>query len=267
MKFTINFKPYPGATYFTFSEHQRSFDPKIHKSTNDYIIQLKKDLGYLFNIPADFGLEICDKSKVQEVLSQLGNVALKDDPTSGLDLMNGDGQTVSNNSALDLSFSFPQVPHDITSFDKIIIDPAASLGIPIEWILIFSKKHSTDFNFVNESLKNHDFNKDLFLLHKVLEDYIVKGKEVFLREANYKAAVLNQMIENSTLLDFIAEKKHRSKTMFTALCDTGLSEKMHKLGYDVEMHRVDEKPMITIANYATHSKELIEMFADRIAAL
>ena len=88
-----------------------------------------------------------------------------------------------------------------------------------------------------------------------------------LRELNYKAAVLNQMIENSNYLNFVTDKKYRSKTMITAECKLKFLEEIDNMGYMVGTHRISQKFMITIANYPTHSKELVEMFSDRIATI
>ena len=43
--------------------------------------------------------------------------------------------------------------------------------------------------------------------------------------------------------------------------------KMYQIGYEVLVHNKNGNSKITIANYPTHSKELIEMFVDRIVAI
>ena len=266
MNFKVNFKPYPGANYFTFQEHQKSFDSKVHKNTNEYLGQIKKHLISLFNISSEFRFEIYDKSKMERLLSQVKDFVLKDDPISGMENLI-EGKHVNNEiSLLDLSYSFPHVQHDFTSFDAILIDPIVSLGIPIRYILVFSKMKFPDIKNSSEDHKNAAFAQDIFLLHRVLRDYAEKGKEMLLRESNYKVAVLNQMIESSNYLKYDADKKYRSKTMFSAECELKFLEELEKIGFEVGIQRIDQKFKITIANYPTHSKELIEMFSDRIAA-
>jgi hypothetical protein len=45
------------------------------------------------------------------------------------------------------------------------------------------------------------------------------------------------------------------------------SETIKETGYELSVRKIKEKVFISIANYPTHSKELIEMFSDRILAL
>jgi phosphoserine aminotransferase len=109
--------------------------------------------------------------------------------------------------------------------------------------------------------------QSMYIMNAVLNDYQEKGSEVLLRESNYKAAVLYQLLETSKNLEPLANKAERSKTTITAICESGFLLYIQKLGYDVESHPVEGKQVLTIANYPTHSKETIEMFADRIAVL
>ena len=105
------------------------------------------------------------------------------------------------------------------------------------------------------------------MLQLVLKDIVEKGMEMLIRESNYKAAVLYQMIESSPYLEPIAPKEKRSKTIITVACDHDFFPKLVKLGFELFVEKGDEKTRISIANYPTHSKELIEMFADRVALL
>ena len=75
------------------------------------------------------------------------------------------------------------------------------------------------------------------------------------------------MIENSPHLQLVNDKQNRSKTMISADCSYSILEEIQNLGFDVDALLDGEKARITIANYPTHSKELIEMFSDRIGAL
>ena len=267
MEFRIKLNPYPGAPYFTVQEHLKSFNPKIHKISDEYLDQTKKRIRSLFNISPDFRFEIYEKRELRKLLSKMEKLIVKDDPETGIDFMIENRHVKNQTTLLDLSYSFPHVQHDISNYNMILIDPRASLGIPIGYVLVFSKAKSFDINSVNKDHKNPDYIRDIFLLHKVLEDYAERGIEILLRESNYKAAVLNQMIENSNYLNFVTDKKNRSKTMITAECNLKFLEEIDKMGYMVGTQRIGQKFMITIANYPTHSKELVEMFSDRIATI
>ncbi|MCK5211026.1 MAG: hypothetical protein KAQ79_23515 [Cyclobacteriaceae bacterium] len=267
MKFKINFKPYPGAPYFTVQEHVRSFNPKTLKISDEYLDQAEKCLRGLFNISSEFRFEIYEKHELGKLLTQMEKLIVKDDPETGVDFMIENKHEKDQTTLFDLSYSFPHVQHDISNYNMILIDPRASLGIPIGYILVFSKTKSFDVSNVNEDLKNPDFIRDIFILHKVLGDYLERGIDVLLRESNYKAAVLNQMIENCHYLNFVTDNKYRSKTMITAECNLKFLEEIDKMGYVFRTQRISQKFMITIANYPTHSKELVEMLSDRVATI
>ena len=80
---------------------------------------------------------------------------------------------------------------------NLIIDPNASLGIPSNLFFFFSQKGSGESMQKFESVPILKNSGQLFVLDKVVSDYVEKGKELLLRESNYKFAVLNQTIENS----------------------------------------------------------------------
>ena len=169
---------------------------------------------------------------------------------------------------LNLSYYFPQITGYFVDFRSIFIHPAASLGIPTKFAFAFSKVDDDKMaNLSANVLNGADDQKSIYLMSAVLGDYLEKGWEVLLRESNYKAAVLYQLLEASKNLELIAAKTERSKTMITAVCEPEFLPRILKLGYEVESFLKDGKRVLTIANYPTHSKEAIEMFADRIAAL
>ena len=53
----------------------------------------------------------------------------------------------------------------------------------------------------------------------------------------------------------------------TAACPDDFPEKMQKMGYETEHFRVGKAMHLSIANYATHSKETIELLYDRVMDL
>ncbi len=261
MKFKIDFKPYPGAPYFTVQEHQRSYDSGVTENPEEYLKGAEKHLRRLFNIPSDFGFDMVALSMKNNLLAQTVTQIVKDDPQTGIEFSSESKLMLSSPGLLDLSYSFPQIQNIVEEYDYILIDPNASLGIPVGFLVVFSKNRLTKSNnlFNIQSHKN-----EIFLLNKVLLDYTEKGIETLLRESNYKAALLHHMIETSNYLSPVGEKKFRSKTMIIAECDPEFLVKIKKMGYEVGVQKNGEKLLITIANYPTNSKELVEMFSDRV---
>lgn len=108
---------------------------------------------------------------------------------------------------------------------------------------------------------------NIFLLSKVTADMLEKGIDVIRREANYKAMLLQHMVEEHPLLDhFVLEKAHRSKTVIVAntkvdstLIINKLAEKGLVVGNGYSAYKGKQ---IRIATFPTHSKEQIEMLVD-----
>ncbi len=270
MKFKINLKPYPGADYFTVHQHKRLFDPIKNNKAEIYLEQLQQNVRKLFGISEDYKFDILHlnvKKHLHEKENESFQIIVKDNPVSGMETP-GDAMQSSNKSAvLDLSYSFPQLVQDYSNYNYLLIDPNASLGIPTDLTLLFYRNDSA--NFIKDFKVNMiaDEKQQIYLLHKVILDFTEKGMALLLRESNYKAVVLHQLIESSAYMKPIATKNNRSKTMISAECDPSLPDKIEKMGYEVEVYAKDEKTIMTIANYPTHSKELVEMFSDRITML
>ncbi len=273
MKFKINFKPYPGADYFTVSNHKRAFKPIKNQHSEKYIDSLEGNIRLLFGIPDHYKCYSINLDAKQQLVNDWkGNnqFILKDDPDTGIDNLNDPAEdlaTESKISFLDLSYSFPQRGRNISLFDNLIIDPNAGLGIPSNLFFLFSQKEAGELPQMLEAENALNDQAQIYLLNKVILDYIEKGVDTLLRESNYKSAVLYQMIEYSPHLQLVIDKENRSKTMITAICNHEILKRIENLGYEVDAHLDGEKARITIANYPTHSKELIEMFSDRIGAL
>lgn len=262
MPFKINLNPLPGAPYFTMAEHLRKFDGK-----NDVIEDLNRielSLRLLFGIPPEYGFEIIQKNKRSNYFNDSVELILLDDPRSGGRFQVQNDANAHGKQVIDLSYSFPQIDENWSFFESLLIDTNASLGISNELIMLFSREKSGGIaSIVAQKLNG----RDIHLLARVLEDIKEKGMEMLVRESNYKAAVLYQMIESSDHLTTVSTKEKRSKTMVVAECDTAFLSQIQKLGYDLASYDNEGKTRITIANYPTQSKELIEMFADRLAAL
>ena len=267
MNFKINYKSYPGAPYFTVQEHQRIFDPKIHNNKDAYLKQVEKHLRILFSISPDFEFDLCELSRKADLLDKMGEVIVKDNPGTGTEIhfkskLDGDQPRI-----LDLSYSFPQTHYDGLKYDYILIDPNASLGIPTGFVIVFSKYNSMKINTILIDEVGENFLRDSFLLNNVLYDYVEKDFVLLLRESNYKSAVLYHLIEISPLLRPVVDTTFRSNTMILADCTYKAFKQIEMQGFEMEALLYNEKVRIIIANYPTHSKELIEMFSDKIAAL
>jgi phosphoserine aminotransferase len=109
----------------------------------------------------------------------------------------------------------------------------------------------------------------IYLLQKVAQDMLTKGKEMMHRDTAYKAALLYQLFDSNQFLSpFIETKANRSKTVCVADVDQGnawLLNSLEKKGLIVGKGYGDKKEsQIRIANFPTHSNEQIEMLVDQI---
>lgn len=260
MNFRINLKPIPAAPYFTVQEHVRKFSDT--PDNIDHLQDIDESLKELFNIPIEFDFELIDLSKKGAYKKSFAEIIVKDDPKLGIDQL-AKKSDVCPNTLLDLSYSFPQVHDTYADYEAIIIDPIASLGIPVDYFISYTKRHQEN----KSGNQIGGMEKEAYLLSNVLNDLSLKGMELLLRESNYKAAVLYQLMESNTNLHPLAVKEYRSKTMFVANCQLDFFSKIEKLGYELS-HKTNGKSVtFTITNYPTQSKELIEMFVDRVDAL
>ncbi len=261
MAISINLKPYPAAEYFTVKDHQRSFKTLDQYQTEGVLEGILAMLRRLHRIPATFSVATHRESEIEDILTKFENLIIKDNPVSGTNNLSGTNLQKTGGSLLDLSFSFPMTAENPDDFDAIMIDPRISLGIPVDAIFLFTKLGTQDvFSTVIQP-------SELYLLESVLKDIDNKGMEMIVRETNYKAAVLYQLIEDCPHLASFSDKKKRSKTMVEATCDRSFAEKITKMGYRIEVSGSGNMANVVIANYATHSKEMIELFSDRIMAL
>ena len=112
---------------------------------------------------------------------------------------------------------------------------------------------------------------NIFLLAKVSRDMLEKGIDVIRRESDYKAALLNHLVENHPKLEhFVSDRKLRSR-MITVANTTGdsskilesLAQKGFVLGNGYGAYK---NKQIRIASFPTHSKEQMELLVDVINA-
>lgn len=112
---------------------------------------------------------------------------------------------------------------------------------------------------------------NIYLLAKVSSDMLEKGIDVIRRESNYKAALLNHLVDsNDNLEHFVNDPKLRSKTVIVANTMVDSSEliaKLSKKGFVIGSGYGSYKnKQIRIASFPTHSKEQMELLVDVINA-
>ena len=260
MKNKINLRPIPAAPYFTVREHQFALRKETSWPLGELKTSLEDHLRVLFSIPPEFHFKLVEVSGNPK--DSLDNINIKDHPETGI-VWSGSQAETDALITLDMSYSFPILPASYDGVGAIYIDPQFSLGVDCG-VCAFFFRDEMMFSFESQQPDN----RLLKLLDLVLGDILQKGSGQVLREANYKAAVLNNLIEQSPHLSFVvANGNLRSKTMIVALCPIELANKIYELGYHVAVEPHGDSAKITIANYPTHSKELIEMFADSLALL
>jgi phosphoserine aminotransferase len=111
----------------------------------------------------------------------------------------------------------------------------------------------------------------IYLLNKIVHDFLRKGLDVIRKETEYKAALLYHTLEqHSVLAPFVTEKQFQSKTVIVA--NTGQhTEKLTALLISKGLHPGDgyganRKTQLRFANFPAHSKEQYEHLADTLQA-
>jgi len=112
----------------------------------------------------------------------------------------------------------------------------------------------------------------IYLLGKVAEDMLIKGIDQIRRESKYKAAVLYQTIlDHPDLEAFVNTPKYRSETVVVAKT-FGFTEhfinKLDNHGMVISSGYGEYKTQhIRIANFPTHSKEIVETISDLLSTI
>ena len=106
----------------------------------------------------------------------------------------------------------------------------------------------------------------IYLLGKISEDMLNVGKQKILNDTTYKSSILYQAIEeHPSLQPFVTEKAHRSKTTVvakTSSVDNFITQFERKGMMIGDGYGVHKGKHIRIANFPTHSKEVVEMLCD-----
>ncbi len=107
----------------------------------------------------------------------------------------------------------------------------------------------------------------IYLLSKVVEDFLRRGVNVLRQETDYKAALLYQALENHPKFSpFITNKNSRSKTVIVADCGehtSFLANQLEQLGIlPGDGYGEFKKTQLRFANFPAHSKEQYELLVD-----
>jgi phosphoserine aminotransferase len=112
----------------------------------------------------------------------------------------------------------------------------------------------------------------IYLLSKVIRDFLYRGVTTIRRETEYKAALLYNWLDASPLARPFVEAKHdRSQTVIVAECGDELNHIVNKLTphrlYPGDGYGTAKKTQLRFANFPAHSKEQYELLVDTLSAL
>ncbi|HEY8934528.1 MAG TPA: aminotransferase class V-fold PLP-dependent enzyme [Cyclobacteriaceae bacterium] len=112
----------------------------------------------------------------------------------------------------------------------------------------------------------------IYLLGKVVGDFLRRGIKTIRQETEYKSALLYQALQSNGLIKpFVTDATYQSKTVIVA--NTGdHTEKVTKLLLEKGMQPGDgygpaKKTQLRFANFPTHSKEQYELLVDTLKLL
>jgi len=192
---------------------------------------------------------------------------------------------------VDAVSSMPHPQFDYTKIDSVYFSVQKGMGLPAglgvwlvnnrcieksEQLLAKGKSIGTYHalpEMIEKALKKQTSETPnvlgIYLLANVLKDMNARGIEVIRRETNYKAAVLDHCIEqHPTLSHFVTDPKLRSKTVIVADAKGRSAEfiqKLEEIGFVIGAgYSHFKNTHIRIANFPAHSKEQIELLADKL---
>lgn len=196
--------------------------------------------------------------------------------------------------AVDAVSSLPYPAFDFTKIDSLFFSVQKGFGLPAGlgvWIVndkCIGKAESLLANGVSIGsyhnlptlLANAKKNQTpetpnvlgIYLLAKVVEDFLIRGITTIRKETEYKAAILYNLLDSHQLLKaFVADKTSRSQTVIVADCGTHV-ERVTKALLEKGMTPGDgygelKKSQLRFANFPTHSKEQFELLVDTLDAL
>ena len=109
----------------------------------------------------------------------------------------------------------------------------------------------------------------IYLLGKVISDFLRRGIDTIRRETEYKAAILYQAMEkHGVIKPFVADKNFRSRTVIVADSQehtAKLSSFLSTKGLDAgDGYGAAKKTQLRFANFPAHSKEQYELLVDSL---
>jgi len=109
----------------------------------------------------------------------------------------------------------------------------------------------------------------IYLLGKVVEDFLRRGIQIIRKETEYKAAILYQALSNHPMATpLVAEPVHRSNTVIVAQCSEHtkkISQRLAAEGLQAGEGYGDKKAtQLRFANFPAHSKEQFEKLVDEL---
>jgi phosphoserine aminotransferase len=195
--------------------------------------------------------------------------------------------------AVDAVSSLPYPDIDIKQIDTLFFSVQKGFGLPAGlgvWIVnqrcieksekLLQKGLSTGSYHNIPSLLSHAKKNQtpetpnvlgIYLLNKVIQDFLRRGIDAIRKETEYKSALLYQALEQHELIaPFVKDKAFRSKTVIVA--DTqAYTENVTKFLsskalFPGDGYGASKKTQLRFANFPAHSKEQYELLADSLAA-
>jgi phosphoserine aminotransferase len=194
--------------------------------------------------------------------------------------------------AVDAVSSLPYPKFDFTKIDSLFFSVQKGFGLPAGlgvWVVneacvnkaeqLLSKGISIGSYHTIPALKSFAEKNQtpetpnvlgIYLLSKVVEDFLRRGIETLRRETEYKAAILyNALHEHKLLNAFVTDKSFQSKTVVVADCQSQ-TEKLVSFLNERGLAPGDgygpfKKTQLRFANFPAHSKEQFELLVDSLA--
>lgn len=265
-----------------------SFSKRFHEIG----IQLNKKAEKL-EVPAGHGFDVDSAVAASAELIAVTHNETSTGASIPLEVI--DALRASNPAALiavDAVSSLPYPDFDFSKIDSLFFSVQKGFGLPAGlgvWLVnerciakaqaLDAKNISTGSYHNIDSLLSHAKKNQtpetpnvlgIYLLGRVIGDFLRRGIDTIRKETDYKAAVLYQALESHPQLSpFVQEKRLRSRTVIVA--DT--QQHTEALTAVLAAHGLHagsgygaaKKTQLRFANFPAHSKEHFEQLADAIA--
>lgn len=262
-----------------------SFSKRFYETA----IQLKRH-ALKEEVAEGTGFEICRSPDGSELIAITQN-----ETSSGVSLTNAFIASARENRdaliAVDAVSSLPYPSFDYRHIDTVFFSVQKGFGLPAGlgvWIVnsrcIEKASHLMakdipigSYHSLPSLLASAEKNQTpetpnvlgIYLLEKVIDDFLRRGIDAIRKETDYKAAVLYQALERHPLISpFVRDLKHRSATVIVA--DTGVyTESLARYLGEKGLSPGDgygpyKKSQLRFANFPAHSREQYELLADSI---